>query len=169
MADFHFGKPRVKQLTAEHQRIIDAAFAGFDVGDENDAIDAKEMSDALYKIDPQATDEEVLLLVDTIDSDGSGDVNREEFRTFLQNKILGITEDDEMIHKFEATFDKHLTGLITAHELRHLLIREGEHPLSDAEANEFVELAETIGGTRSSNGLIEYRPFLDWLKEDHQT
>merc|ERR1719478_1247218 len=167
--DYHFGKPRVRQLTAEHRRIIEAAFAGFNVDDENDLLDASEMKKALHKIDPQASEEEVLLLVDTIDEDGSGDVSREEFRTFLEKKILGLIEDDEMMHKFEATFDKHLTGLITPHELRQMLIREGEFPLSDAEANEFVELAETIGGSRTSTGLIEYRPFLKWLKEDHQS
>jgi Ca2+-binding EF-hand superfamily protein len=127
------------------------------------------MTNALHKIDPQASEEEVLLLVDTIDEDGSGDVSREEFRTFLEKKILGLIDDDEMMHKFEASFDKHLYGLITPHELRSMLIKEGEYPLSDAEANEFVELAETIGGSRCSNGLIEYRPFLQWLKQDHQS
>ena len=48
------------------------------------------------------------------------------------------------------------SGLVTPHDLRQMLIREGEHPLSDAEANEFVELAETVGGEKCSNGLIEY-------------
>jgi Ca2+-binding EF-hand superfamily protein len=163
------GAPRMRQLTADHQKIIEAAFAGLNVNDEDAALDTSEMKKALQKIDPQASEEEILLLVDTIDADGSGDISLEEFREFLQKKILGLMDDDEMMHKFEATFDKHLTGVITPHELRQMLIREGEYPLSDAEANEFVELAETLGGDRSSNGLIEYRPFLKWLKQDHQS
>lgn len=156
---------RIRQLTAEDQKRIDAAFSGFDIGEENESIDPDEMLTALHKIDPQANEDEIRLLIDTIDADGNGEVSREEFKQFLERKILGQIDDDEMFHKFEATFDKNLSGLVTPHDLRQMLIREGEHPLSDAEANEFVELAETVGGEKCSNGLIEYRAFLKWLKE----
>jgi Ca2+-binding EF-hand superfamily protein len=168
-----YGAPRQRVLTDQQQNIINAAFSGFNT-DNNDMIDREEMKAALVQIDPTASEEEIDLLVDTIDNDDSGDVSLEEFRTFLTQKLLGLM-DDEMMHKFEATFDYTMSGVITSHDLQRMLKLEGEFPLSDAEANEFVELAETqfvrSDGERAervSNGLIEYRPFLKWLKEDHE-
>jgi Ca2+-binding EF-hand superfamily protein len=152
-----------RELTPKMKQIIESAFDAFDVGQDNQ-ISVQEMSLALQKIDPNATAEEISILVDAVDEDGSGDVSRDEFQKFLEKKLLGVMDENEMYHKFEASFDTKRTGLIPPHVLRQMLMREGRFPLSEAEANEFVELAMTAGGEKRCDGLIEYRPFLEWLK-----
>jgi Ca2+-binding EF-hand superfamily protein len=155
--------PLSPRLTQEHERIIESAFEAFDLSDDA-FIDDKEMCKALESIDPGATKAEIKLLVDSIDESGDGKVELWEFRKFLERKLLGTSDEDEMMHKFEAVFDQSKLGLVTPHELRQLLMKEGAHPLSEAEANELIELAQTMGDKCDSDGLIEYRPFLAWLK-----
>merc|ERR1719446_1175082 len=69
-------------------------------------------------------------------------------------------EDDEstsLIQNF-GLLDDNKDGFIPLVEMRSILMREGQAPLSEQEVDELLMFAD-----RDSDGLIDYRKFLEWL------
>jgi len=61
------------------------------------------------------------------------------------------------IHAFEM-LDINKDGYIPLVDLRHVLMKEGDMPLSEQEVDELLMFADLEG-----DGLIEYKSFLRWL------
>merc|ERR1719498_2059366 len=72
-------------------------------------------------------------------------------------KFLGEDDDSSSVHIF-SMLDDNKDGYIPLVELRSLLMREGQAPLSEQEVDELLMFADA-----DSDGLVNYRTFLTWL------
>lgn len=144
-----------QRLRPEEQQIIEAAFDSFK--NENNVMTAESMRAAFQKIDPNAKDTDIQLLIDDIDENGDGEVDKMEFTQIMTKKFLGQDDDGAFLHTFEC-MDKDKDGFIPTVELRHILMKEGREPLSEQEVDELMMFADSDG-----DGLVDYRAFLKWL------
>merc|ERR1711959_528941 len=113
------------------------------------------MKTAFKKIDPNAQESDIQLLIDDIDENGDGEVDKVEFTNIMTKKFLGQDDDGAFLHTFEV-MDR--DGFIPTVELRHILMKEGREPLSEQEVDELMMFADSDG-----DGLVDYRAFLKWL------
>merc|ERR1712039_715714 len=93
---------------------------------------------------------DIQMLIDDIDENGDGKIDEEEFRHIMTRKFLGEDDDSSFVHAFEM-LDTNRDGYIPMEQLREILMKEGQTPLSKQEVD--VE----------GDGLIEYKSFLRWL------
>merc|ERR1712039_1072664 len=92
-----------------------------------------------------------------IDENGDGKIDEDEFRSIMTKKLKGDDDDSSLVHAFEM-LDTNKDGYIPLAELREVLMKEGQQPLSEQEVDELMMFADVEG-----DGLIEYKSFLRWL------
>ena len=87
-----------------------------------------------------------------VDSDGSGQIDFEEFLCMMQAKMSDDQLEKEIMDSF-ALLDKDGSGLISADELKHV-VTDFCGKLSDVEVNELLSEADITG-----DGLLAYEEF----------
>ena len=81
---------------------------------------------------------------------GNGTIEFPEFLIMMAKKMQGTDSEDEIKEAFHV-FDQDCNGLISASELRHVMVNLGEK-LTDEEINEMVKDADADG-----DGQINYQ------------
>merc|ERR1719378_1330161 len=151
-----FGKRLTHKLTPAENEIIEVSFEAF--CDEHGFITSDHIKEAFEKIGAKNSIRDIRMLIDDIDENGDGVIDKEEFRHVMTRKFLGEDDDSSFMHAFEA-LDDNKDGYIPLVELRKILMREGQAPLSEQEVDELIMFADVDG-----DGLIDYRSFLRWLE-----
>merc|ERR1719215_1587668 len=85
-------------------------------------------------------------------------IDQQEWEQIMMRKFLGEDDDSSSVHIF-SMLDDNKDGFIPLVEMRSILMREGQAPLSEQEVDELLMFADT-----ESDGLINYRTFLRWLQ-----
>merc|ERR1719375_1879039 len=116
------------------------------------------MQEAFKAIGASNSIRDIQLLIDDIDENGDGVIDKDEFKHIMTRKFLGEDDDSSFMHAFEM-LDENKDGLIPMVEFRNILMREGRKPLSEQEVDELLFFADT-----DADGLINYRVFLRWLE-----
>eukprot|EP00931_Biecheleriopsis_adriatica_P004956 TRINITY_DN106536_c0_g1_i1.p1 TRINITY_DN106536_c0_g1~~TRINITY_DN106536_c0_g1_i1.p1 ORF type:complete len:225 (+),score=73.23 TRINITY_DN106536_c0_g1_i1:72-677(+) len=150
-----FGARFSSKLTPQEKEIIDVAWESFK--DESGYITTEKLREAFESIDALGDISDIKMLLDSIDSDGDGKIDEDEFRHIMQRRFLGEDDDSSFVHAFEM-LDANKDGYIPLAELRTVLMKEGTQPLSEQEVDEMMAFADVDG-----DGLIEYKGFLRWL------
>lgn len=150
-----YGARTSSKLTPQEKEIIDVAFDSFK--DETNFITTEKLKEAFEAIDALGDINDIQMLIDDIDENGDGKIDEDEFRHIMTKKFLGEEDDSSLIHAFEM-LDINKDGYIPLVDLRHILMKEGDMPLSEQEVDELLMFADLEG-----DGLIEYKSFLRWL------
>jgi len=153
------------RLNPQEEEIIKVSFESFseeivkDDGEKVRILTTSALTNAFKAIDAESDIRDIQMLIDDIDENGDGMVDETEWRNIMSRKFMG--EDDEstsLIQNF-VLLDDNKDGYIPLVELRTILMREGQAPLSEQEVDELLMFADT-----ESDGLINYRTFLRWLQ-----
>merc|ERR1719436_303999 len=126
-----FGNRFSSKLTPQEKEIIDVAFDSFK--DETGFITTDKLREAFESIDALGSIEDIKTLIDDIDENGDGKIDEDEFRHIMTRKFLGEEDDSSFVHAFEM-LDINKDGYIPLAEMRHILMHEGQNPLSEQEA-----------------------------------
>lgn len=166
------GRRLYSRLTPAEEEIIKVSFESF--SEETDEIQKTEdgqpggpvkrryimthnLAAAFQDINREAYIHDIQLLINEIDENGDGKIDEMEWRRIMTKKFLGEDDDSSFQHVF-SLLDDNKDGYIPAVELRSLLMREGQAPLSEQEVEELLVFADLDG-----DGLVDYRSFLRWL------
>lgn len=156
------GPPR---LSPQEEEIIKVSFESFseevlqENGEKARILTTPGLRNAFKAIDAESDIRDIQMLIDDIDESGDGMVDESEWYNIMVRKFMG--EDDEstsLIQNF-MLLDDNKDGYIPLVELRTILMREGQAPLSEQEVDELLMFADT-----ESDGLINFRTFLRWLQ-----
>lgn len=145
------------RLTPQENEIIDVAFTSF--SDDGHVITSQDLRKAFRSIGDEHQFQDIQLLIDDIDENGDGKIDKDEFRHIMTRKFLGEDDDSSFMHAFEM-LDENKDGYIPLVELRQILMQEGQTPLSELECDELMMFADL-----DADGLIDYRSFLRWLEQ----
>jgi Ca2+-binding EF-hand superfamily protein len=97
-------------------------------------------------------------MINTVDADGDGTVDFEEFIQLMEMKMNDSDEEQDIIEVFKV-FDNDGNGYITAAELRHVMTNL-EEKLTDDEIDEMINEADIDG-----DGQISYNEFKKMMME----
>eukprot|EP00439_Symbiodinium_sp_Y106_P059653 s1202_g8.t1 len=112
---------------------------------------------AFSLIDASSDIHDVQLMIDDIDANNDGRIDQNEWRGIMRRKLLGEDSLTSAPHTFEA-LDDNKDGV----ELRALLMKEGQAPLSEQEVDELLLFADP-----DHDGLVNYKEFLRWLNNPY--
>eukprot|EP00933_Yihiella_yeosuensis_P053820 TRINITY_DN52110_c0_g1_i1.p1 TRINITY_DN52110_c0_g1~~TRINITY_DN52110_c0_g1_i1.p1 ORF type:complete len:183 (+),score=45.61 TRINITY_DN52110_c0_g1_i1:110-658(+) len=158
------------KLSPAEEEIIAVSFESFsEESDEKDLqadefkrfITTDKLREAFASIDASSDIHDIQLMIDDIDANGDGKIDLHEWRGIMTRKLLGEDDDSSAPHVFTA-LDDNRDGHIPYVELRNLLMKEGQAPLSEQEVDELSMFADP-----SADGLINYKDFLRWLSNPH--
>jgi len=130
-------------LSGHQLNEIKEAFKKFD-RDGSGFIDASELHATMKMMGATVTKEQVRGMIASVDDDGNGTVEFEEFLVIMARRILmheGAMEMEAAIKLFEVD----MRGRIECSEIRSLLCTFGEAPLSEVELDELLRLADPDG------------------------
>ncbi|CAJ1399219.1 unnamed protein product [Effrenium voratum] len=157
------------KLTPQEEEIIKVSFESF--SEESDEKDAKDnpirvitidsLRQAFLQIDASGDIHDVQLMIDDIDANNDGRIDYHEWRGIMTRKLLGEDSMSSAPHTFEA-LDDNKDDYIPAVELRALLMKEGQAPLSEQEVDELLLFADP-----DQDGLVNYKEFLRWLSNPY--
>lgn len=105
---------------------------------------------------------DIKMLINDVDENGDGKIDFDEWMSIMGKKFLGEDDDASTVHVF-SMLDDNKDGYIPLVELRSLLMREGQAPLSEQEVDELLMFADA-----DSDGLVNYRSFLAWLANPYE-
>jgi len=145
-------------LTAQEREIVDVAFEAFK--DQDGYITTQRLREAFATIGAlgDINDEDLQRLIDDVDENGDGKIDEEEFGHIMTRKLLGEDDDATFVHAFEL-LDENKDGYIPLADFREVLMKEGDAPLTEQEADELMMFADFDG-----DGIIDYQSFLRWLQ-----
>ena len=140
-------------------------FVLFDV-DGNGTIDVQEMKEVMHAIGKDATNEEVLHMMEFVDDDGSGEIDFDEFVNLMERSINNETakvlkENNETSRDWRTAFDifdADRDGLLSADDLASSLKSFGRI-LSKSEAQAMID---DVGV--NNNGYITLNEFIGKLE-----
>jgi Ca2+-binding EF-hand superfamily protein len=157
------GPPR---LSPQEEEIIKVSFESFseeiyieETKEKVRTLTATGLRNAFKAIDAESDIHDVQMLIDDIDENGDGMVDESEWRNIMSRKFMGEDDDSTSLIQNFMLLDDNKDGYIPLVELRTILMREGQAPLSEQEVDELLMFADT-----ESDGLINYRTFLRWLQ-----
>lgn len=144
-------QPPVDRMTETQLHEFKEAFSQFDA-DRSGFIDAHELKNLCQWVGQDATEEEIQIMLDTADSDGSGKIDFWEFATLMAHKMGDANPDRTLLSAF-SIFDGDGTGYIDASEIRHVMREMGE-PVEDEDIDNVLK-----GMDSSGDGKIDYEEF----------
>mmetsp|Transcript_7058 Transcript_7058/g.16870 ORF Transcript_7058/g.16870 Transcript_7058/m.16870 type:complete len:191 (-) Transcript_7058:241-813(-) len=164
------------KLTPQEEEIIRVSFDAFSqeqLDDKGETIlDEKtrepvrvitidSLRQAFSLIDASSDIHDVQLMIDDIDANNDGRIDQNEWRGIMSRKLLGEDSLTSAPHTFEA-LDDNKDDYIPGVELRALLMKEGQAPLSEQEVDELLLFADP-----DHDGLVNYKEFLRWLNNPY--
>ncbi|KAJ8308440.1 hypothetical protein KUTeg_013314 [Tegillarca granosa] len=140
------------------------AFFMFDK-DGDGRITPQELGAVLKSLGQNPTDLELRDLINEVDADGNGTIEFNEFLTMMSKKRTETQDMQEISDAFKM-FDKNGDGVISAAELRQVMINMGER-LSDKEVDDMIREADLDGdGEINYIGRVLKRNLNDFLLEN---
>ena len=144
-----------EQLSGERLTEFKEAFKIFDKNGDG-SISTKELGVVMRSVGKNPTDRELQEIILEFDKDKSGTLDFEEFMTMMSRKLYEKDAREELFQAFRV-FDIDGNGLVSAAELRHVLISLPEK-LSDEDVDEMIRAADLDG-----DGHINYEEFVGML------
>ena len=138
------------------------AFLLFDM-DGSGAISAAELANCLRSLGQNPTNDQIRVLIEEVDVDGSGDLDFVEFMGILVNsfkKFGGKEVEKGMLREAFDVLDSDGSGNITFQEFKHVCQTIGD-VLSDEEIHEFLTLIDADG-----DGIINFDEFMSLTVSD---
>jgi calmodulin len=134
------------------------AFAMFDK-DADGNITLRELATTLSLLGINPSEEELMVMFNSVDVDKNGMIDYEEFKVLMKNHLRDepMAEEQELQETFKA-FDRDGNGKIDAEELKQAMTVLGES-ITDGQVMEMIRAADKDG-----DGQINYEEFLDMLK-----
>jgi Ca2+-binding EF-hand superfamily protein len=133
----------------------------FDMFDSNKTghITAEEIYNVMRNMGNELPLEEIKGMIADLDNDGSGEIDFEEFITFMQmtQSTEELTDEEEVIRAF-MTFDKDGNGWLSMDEFKHILCNLGDK-FTEQECLEIFKEADL-----DHDGKLQYREFVDFWK-----
>ena len=117
------------------------------------AINSKELGFAVIPLGQSPSQDLLQDMIRTINSDGNGSVDSEEFLNIINKVSSNCCLEDELIEAFQV-FDRNEDRFISTAELKHIMNCLGEK-LTDQEINEMILEADMDG-----DGQINYKEFV---------
>eukprot|EP00027_Filamoeba_sp_ATCC50430_P009746 CAMPEP_0168559194 /NCGR_PEP_ID=MMETSP0413-20121227/10388_1 /TAXON_ID=136452 /ORGANISM="Filamoeba nolandi, Strain NC-AS-23-1" /LENGTH=151 /DNA_ID=CAMNT_0008590395 /DNA_START=137 /DNA_END=595 /DNA_ORIENTATION=- len=136
------------------------AFALFDKNGDG-RISSSELKEAIKQLGQKVTDQEIAEMIKSVDKDGNGTVEFDEFVELMHKHMSEEPTDDDMLAAFR-TFDKNGDGVINFAELKEVMHQMGEK-LSDQEIKDMIKAADM-----NDDGLIDYKEFVKMMKQAQQ-
>lgn len=131
-------------------------------------INLEELRNGLFKLGQLMNDEDLQILMESVDVDGDGALNYGEF--VAVNVHLKRMANDEHLHKAFSFFDKNQNGYIEFEELRHALSDDENVQDTEGVINAIMHDVDT-----DKDGRISYDEFAammkagtDWRKASRQ-
>lgn len=136
------------------------AFAMFDK-DGDGTITVLELASVMRALGQQPTDDELQIMMNSVDVDQNGVIDFDEFLNLMRNHFYtdedAPNEEAELLEAFRV-FDRNGDGYITEEELKQALLNLGER-LTGEELKGMIAAADKDG-----NGLIDYSEFVAMMK-----
>ncbi|CEP01202.1 EF-hand domain-containing protein [Plasmodiophora brassicae] len=126
-------------LTEDQLVEIKEAFSLFDT-DHSGTIDAKELQAAMRALGFDVKKDEIRRMLSEVDSDGSGEIEFNEFVRLMTGKMSQRDTKEEVMKVFQL-FDADNTGFITFRNLKRVCQELGEK-LTDEEIQEMIDEAD---------------------------
>ncbi|XP_075427917.1 troponin C, skeletal muscle isoform X1 [Ascaphus truei] len=136
-----------------------AAFDMFDTDGGGD-ISTKELGTVMRILGQTPTKEELDLIIEEVDEDGSGTIDFEEFLVMMvrQMKEDAQGKSEEELAECFRVFDKNADGYIDSEELGEILRSSGED-ITDEEIEELMK-----DGDKNNDGKIDFDEFLKMME-----
>merc|ERR1711937_475688 len=128
----------------------------FDIFDEDvsGTVSTGELASVMRTLGQDIDEKEVGVMISEVDSDGSGEIDFEEFCTLMARQME--KSDPEMVYKKAYhIFDRKRDGVICCDELKHIMKNLGED-MSDHELADMMKEADLNG-----DGVLDYDEFLN--------
>jgi len=145
------------QLSEEEINELAEQFTKLDVNGDG-VLTFEEMENGLRGVDGKSRDE-ILKVIDTIDTDRNGTINYTEFVAAAMEKNVYLRQD-RLIDTFKL-LDKDGNGKITAEELKEVLGNDPSFKHGIEYYEEMIKEADQNG-----DGTIDYSEFLDMMKKN---
>lgn len=129
--------PWLPLLTPSQLVEIHTAFKKFDK-DGDGHIEPKEIRTVMRNVGVKLSDEESRKLIASVDTDGNGMIEFDEFVSIMASNMLKDGRDQEELDRAFRLFDFEDTGFVDVTLARQLLSKCGSRPLTEAEVNELL-------------------------------
>jgi len=149
---------KVLAIPEEKRQEYKEAFDMFD-SNKSGKITAEEIYNVMRNMGNELPLEEIKGMIAELDSDGSGEIDFEEFITFMQMTQTQeeLTEEEEVIRAFQ-TFDKDGNGKLSLDEFKFILCSLGDK-FTEQECLEIFKEVDSDG-----DGNLDYREFVNFWK-----
>lgn len=126
--------------------------------DGGGTISKAELSELLDTLGIDATPEEVDLMISEIDSDGTGDIDFEEFVAVMSRKVNATYSADQVKQSFKIFEGQCPPGYVKADALMKALSTYGSEQLTEDQARDLVGQLEI-----DINGMINYSEYVSMM------
>jgi len=139
-------------LTEEQVAEFKEAFQIFDKNGDG-SISLKELGIVMRSLGQNPSEEDLIAIIEKVDVDKSGEIDFKEFLSIMAIKLKESDSEEDLLEAFRI-FDKDGNGLISAHELRFVMMTAGE-ALKEDEIDEMIREADIDG-----DGYVDYEEFV---------
>lgn len=142
----------VAQFTPDEIEEIREAFSLFDKNGDG-VITISELGRVMRSLGQNPTEAELEAIINEFDISGDGSIGFQEFLSLMARTTKTTDIEEELLELFRM-FDVDGNGLISAIELRHMMINIGER-VNDEEIQEMIRQVDVDG-----DGHINFEEFL---------
>ncbi|XP_062503825.1 uncharacterized protein LOC134180645 [Corticium candelabrum] len=126
--------------------------------DGSGSISLRNLKGLFCALGQKTSDRELQKLMESVDTDGSGQIEFSEFLTMMAMKGSSSQEDEELQKAFKE-FDKNGDGFISREELKEVMHSVGDM-LTDDELDQMIKSADM-----DRDGQVDYREFARMMKQ----
>jgi len=143
-------------LTSDHINELKDAFMLF-AKEEDGIITVKEIGIIFRSLGLDPSEADLYQMVEEVDTSGKGIINWDQFLSLMRKRIKDTELENDLKEAFKV-FDRNDEGVVTATELKHVLISLVSEELTIDEINEMIAQADT-----NKDGLINYNGFVKMI------
>jgi len=143
------------QLSEEQIADLKHAFDSLDK-DRKGHISTGDLGSIMKSLGQELPEDELQEMIRSIDTDGNGEIDFDEFLELMANKMAGGDEEAELQETFKY-FDQGGKGYITRENLKEAMAKMGNN-LSEIEVDDMINEADIDG-----DGTIDYGEFVKMM------